>query len=70
LIEKVWAKVNSNYESIAGGWVWEGLRAMTGAPSSYYNNVDYDADTLFSMVHEAFEKGYIMSASTAGSGND
>ena len=37
MIEKVWAKVNGNYENIDGGSVTEGYDFMLGAPSVEYN---------------------------------
>jgi hypothetical protein len=36
-LEKLWAKVNGNYEVTEGGWPTEAMRFLTGAPSiSYY----------------------------------
>ncbi|MFM7855739.1 MAG: C2 family cysteine protease, partial [Flammeovirgaceae bacterium] len=33
MLEKAWAKVKGNYAHASGGYMVEGLRALTGAPS-------------------------------------
>jgi hypothetical protein len=36
LMEKTFAKLNGNYESIGGGWQTESLRILNGAPSKFF----------------------------------
>lgn len=38
LMEKVWAKVNGNYDNIVGGNSQEAFGLLLGAPSIYYSN--------------------------------
>ena len=35
LLEKMWAKIHSCYDRIAGGWEFETIRDLTGAPGYY-----------------------------------
>ena len=44
LLEKVWAKINGNYESTAAGWQHEALRIFSGAPSYDYLTSSYTED--------------------------
>jgi hypothetical protein len=37
LMEKVWAKINANYEYIEGGNSYETFNLILGAPSKYYS---------------------------------
>jgi len=32
ILEKAWAKVKGSYTNSEGGWMTEGMRALTGAP--------------------------------------
>ena len=42
-MEKIWAKVNGNYEMIEGGWGSEPIRFLTGAPTtSYYKGQNWN----------------------------
>lgn len=36
LLEKLWAKINGNYELLQAGWQHESLRFFTGAPAQDY----------------------------------
>jgi hypothetical protein len=33
LLEKLWAKINGNYELTQAGWQHEALRVLSGAPA-------------------------------------
>lgn len=37
LLEKVWAKINGNYEMIIGGNSFEAFNLIMGAPTIYYD---------------------------------
>lgn len=70
LLEKMWAKVNGNYERLAAGWQHESMRIMCGAPSYDYLCSGYTAPELFKLLSEAHKKGYICGAGTSGGGSD
>lgn len=36
-LEKVWAKLNGNYEMIEGGWTGEVMRFISGSPTQTFN---------------------------------
>ena len=38
ILEKVWAKVNHNYENTITGFASEAFRCLTGAPVEFYNH--------------------------------
>jgi hypothetical protein len=62
-MERVWAKVNGNYENIIAGSGYEAIKFLTGAPTYTYNwedneenndddDDDLDADTLWTLIKE------------------
>ena len=69
-MEKLWAKVNGNYERTAAGWQHEALRVLSGAPSYDYLTESYTDDEIFAILKEADDKHYILGAGTAGQGDD
>lgn len=69
LIEKVWAKINGNYEHTAAGWQHEALRIFSGAPSYDYLTASYDTDQIWEILSSADLNDYIIGAGTSGSGN-
>lgn len=78
LLEKAYAKAKGNYVIAEGGYLIEGLRALTGLPGFSYktNKIGTDsgdlfsADDCFTMLKTADTNNYIMALGTAGSGND
>lgn len=42
-MEKAYAKINGNYEQLAGGYPTEGMKLLTNAPSFYYDLTDIGA---------------------------
>jgi len=40
VLEKVWAKVNGNYDLVVAGDPREGLNFLTGAPATFYSMLD------------------------------
>ncbi len=43
ILEKIWAKINHNYENTVTGFASEAFRCLTGAPVEFYNH-DYTED--------------------------
>lgn len=41
ILEKAWAKMKGTYTMVDGGYVPNGLKAVTGAPAFYYINLDW-----------------------------
>jgi len=46
LLEKMWAKIHSCYDRIAGGWEFETIRDLTGAPGYYLTSIENDTFDL------------------------
>lgn len=53
LLEKVWSKINGNYEATAAGWQHEALRIFSGAPSYDYLTASYDIDQIWKILSTA-----------------
>jgi len=53
LIEKAFAKLHGNYETIIAGDPAHSIEVMTGAPSMTYNHGGYSANSLFEIVKAA-----------------
>lgn len=53
VLEKAWAKVNGNYDSIAAGHMVEAMNFLTGAPSIDYTNTD--PSTINSIGQKAWD---------------
>jgi hypothetical protein len=70
LLEKLWAKVNGNYELTAAGWPHEALRCLSGAPAVDHLIIDKSLNEIWEIVKDADDKGYLMGAGTAGQGDD
>ena len=76
VLEKAWAKVKGNYLiSDLGGITSNGIRALTGVPVFDYWSFDIYANDASMNDHwqkliDGEEKGYIMTAGTAGQGDD
>jgi hypothetical protein len=47
MFEKAWAKIKGNYAQASGGYIIEGMRALTGAPSFDYNTAFLLNDTFW-----------------------
>jgi len=53
LLEKLWAKLNGNYERTTAGWQHEALNTITGAPSQDYLCSRYTPEEIWSLLLEA-----------------
>lgn len=60
LLEKMWAKIHSCYDRIAGGWEFETIRDLTGAPGYYLTSIE---DDTFDLIQEYDRANYIMGCS-------
>jgi hypothetical protein len=52
LLEKLWAKMNGNYELLAAGWQHESLRALSGAPAQDYVCASMTTDEIWKTISE------------------
>jgi hypothetical protein len=43
-MEKMWAKINGDYENIIGGAPTEGFTLLTGAQTLYYRTSEYSSN--------------------------
>jgi hypothetical protein len=71
LIEKAFAKIHGNYESIESGDPRTSIDMLTGAPyKSYTHNPAFDtADTIFEAIKDAVANNNMISSSTPGTSN-
>jgi len=67
MLEKVYAKVNTNYEKMGLGWMSEAMRILTGCPSIKFQTSELAADKMWSMMASADKQHYMMTAATAKS---
>ena len=78
LLEKAWAKIKGNYITTDGGFLVEGVRALTGVPAFSYdaNSIGKSTtgaltiDQAYALLKAGEDANYIMAAGTDGSGND
>jgi hypothetical protein len=72
LIEKAFAKIHGNYESIESGDPRTSIDILTGAPyKSYFHNPNIDSkDTVWKAISQAVEDGNMISSSTPGTGDN
>lgn len=74
ILEKAWAKVRGNYVNANGGIQSNALHMLTGVPVFGYATSSITdtagAETAYNRILAADAAGYIMTAGTAGSGND
>ena len=75
-LEKIWAKVNGNYENIEGegGDPTEGIAFLTNVPSKSYklsaaDGINSNPDNAWKIIKEADAKDYIITCAT-GAGSD
>ncbi len=70
LLEKLWAKINGNYELLAAGWQHESLRALSGAPALDYVVESMTAEEIWTTISDADKKGYIIGGGTPNTSSD
>ena len=55
ILEKVWAKIHNNYQSIIDGRSYEVFRDLLGAPSFYYkSNIENCYEIIADAIHKKF----------------
>lgn len=59
-MEKVWAKLNGNYETIIAGNSAEAFDLLGGCPTTYQSTSTFTATKIYELVDEANKKNYIM----------
>jgi hypothetical protein len=64
LLEKAYAKINVNYETIGFGWMSEAARIVTGAPSYRYTSRSYSPSSLFKKLKEVDKRHYVLTAAS------
>lgn len=67
ILEKAYAKINTNYEMIGFGWMSEAARILTGAPSYRFSSRSYTPAALFKIVKDADRNKYVMTAASMAS---
>jgi hypothetical protein len=74
IIEKMYSKINGNYESIEGGWPTEVYELLLGCPSEDFTfgdtgSLGYDTAATFSIIKESLANGYVIGAAIIGEDN-
>jgi hypothetical protein len=70
LLEKLWSKINVNYERTCGGWQHEVLRVFLGCGAKDYLMKYLTVEELWKVMVEANERGHILGCGTKGGGDD
>lgn len=63
LLEKGWAKVNQSYENTIAGLTKQALKALSGAPTLYFNHSQYDVNSMWKFIKKADERQYVICCS-------
>jgi hypothetical protein len=66
LLEKVWAKLNGNYEITEGGYSHEPLAALLGAPNAFFYAKEKSADDWWTFLAAEDQKQHVMCAGIEG----
>lgn len=64
VIEKAYAKINSNYERLGLGWMEEAMRVLTGAPSYKYTNSEQTDQKIWDLAFSADGQKFLMTAAS------
>jgi hypothetical protein len=66
-IEKSFAKLMGNYESIGGGWQAESWRILNGAPTRFFtmSGINFDANTAWTTISNALSNGFLVGVDTS-----
>ena len=64
LVEKCWAKVSYSYADSVEGTCMEAMHCLTGAPCFSYKLRNMDLEQIVGTIQEAYQKGYITTASS------
>ncbi|CDW71552.1 calpain family cysteine protease containing protein [Stylonychia lemnae] len=69
ILEKVWAKLNGNYENINGGMMNEPYKLLSNVKTKSYKMVNVNTTVLWQLISDARSKNFLISTWTEG-GND
>jgi hypothetical protein len=69
ILEKLWSKINVNYERTCAGWQHEVIRVLLGVGAKDYLMAQLSPDELWTILVEANQKGYIMGSGSKGGGD-
>lgn len=71
LVEKAYAKANSCYRAITGGWVAEGLHDLSGFPTEVisFSHRNFDSELLWARMMAFMEHGLLVGAACMKSGD-
>ena len=74
MVEKAWAKVKGSYFAAEGGFIENGLRALSGVPVVKYETSEItskaEAHEFWKVLKDADSKGYYIGAGTRGENNE
>ncbi|MCH2043753.1 MAG: C2 family cysteine protease [Saprospiraceae bacterium] len=71
LLEKAYAKMHGGYDDIGeGGYIEDGLEAITGQDAKYYMMYKYDSKSIKELMLEGLKAKKPMTAATKGSGEE
>lgn len=62
ILEKAYAKMNTNYANLNGGMPQQALVELTGMPSTIHSLKGMSDDDLFDIVFDGDQRGYAMTA--------
>jgi len=69
LLEKAYAKLDGDYERIVAGMPYEGLRTLTGMPTTYVSlKKGKDSDNTYKLLKKLADKNYPMTAPCCNGG--
>lgn len=72
LMEKMWAKLNGNYEITVGGGTDELFSFIAGIPVKSYSNTGSEVNKVganaYNLIKPAADKGYVIAAGVSGCG--
>ena len=69
LLEKLWSKINVNYERTCAGWQHEVVRVLLGCGAKDYLMKQLDVDSLWENLVKGNERGHIMGCGSKGGGD-
>jgi len=66
ILEKAWSKVKGSYTNSEGGWMTEGIRALTGTPVEHFTDLgSHDVD-MYDVLQAGYEAKFIIGAISTG----
>lgn len=68
-LEKLWAKINVNFERTSAGWQHEVIRVFTGAGAKDFIVSQLTIDELWDIMYDNHQKDYILGCGTTGEGD-